>query len=167
MEFNAWLKAEFNLDAATLTAEQRPKFEAKFAAAYPGGQATEPPKPVVAAAAGSDGVGELELFRNRMAAEHERVAAIDKIPDITPAISAQAIKEGWTLEKTELTVLRASRTGTQAGASETGPQIIIKSAMPKDGLGPARFCRSRLAAARRLRAVASATTFAASSRRSA
>lgn len=69
-------------------------------------------------------VDELQAQRERQAVETERTSAIRAIAGIDPKIEAQAIRENWTVEKTELTVLRASR--------PTGVNVIIQGAPSVD-----------------------------------
>jgi len=60
----------------------------------------------------------LAKLREEAAAETERIATIRKLAKDHPRIEAQAIKEGWSAEKTELEVLRASRSQVRTlGAS--------------------------------------------------
>lgn len=69
------------------------------------------------------------------AAEETRVGAIRAIAGITPEICAQAIKEGWTQDRAELQVLRASR--------PTAPNVHIPGQVQMtDGLLTAALCRS-------------------------
>jgi len=63
-------------------------------------------------------VDELQARREAHAVEVERTAAIRAIAGIDAKVEAQAIREGWTVEKTELTVLRSSR--------PTGVNVIIQ-----------------------------------------
>ena len=64
--------------------------------------------------------------RDAQAAELTRVGAINAMVNITPAIAAQAIKDGWSVDRTELHVLRASR-------QNPGPGVLIPSAPEMNG----------------------------------
>ncbi|NLX60483.1 MAG: hypothetical protein GXY74_15515 [Phycisphaerae bacterium] len=90
-----------------------------------GGQPVPPaagsPPPVNASGQGDDA---LRRHREMLAAEHDRVAAIQTLCGSGHSqIAAEAIREGWTSERTELAVLRASR--------PTAPQIMAGGAMPQ------------------------------------
>ena len=61
---------------------------------------------------------DLRASRETRAAEHRRVASIEKAAVSHPEIMAKAIEEAWSVDKTELEVLRASR--------PTGPGIHSK-----------------------------------------
>jgi hypothetical protein len=58
-------------------------------------------------------------FRAARAAELERVAAVEAAAKGFPEIQAKAVREGWTVEKTELETLRASR-------NVSGPQFVVR-----------------------------------------
>lgn len=114
MEFAAWLKAEYGLEADKLTAEQKAKLEAQFNAGEPA------QKPNVTAD-----------IRAEAAAEMSRIAAINAEAKDFADIAAKAISEGWTIDKTKYAVLEAKF----AAAKTAGPAIHASaSAMPKDGL---------------------------------
>ena len=57
------------------------------------------------------------------AAEMERVAAIQKVTASAPEIAAQAIREGWSAERAELAVLRASRPSAPGVIVAQAPEI--------------------------------------------
>jgi hypothetical protein len=61
----------------------------------------------------------IAAMRAEAAAETERISAVRDLAKDHPEIAAKAIREGWTKEKTELEVLRASR--PQAPAAHTRP----------------------------------------------
>lgn len=73
-------------------------------------------KPVSTGKADTASVGDqdqteaqIRASRERIAAEADRVASIEKVAGSNPAIMAQAVREGWTAEKAELECVRASR----------------------------------------------------------
>ncbi|MBI5939828.1 MAG: hypothetical protein HY859_05315 [Caulobacterales bacterium] len=69
--------------------------------------ATQPaPAPAAIQAAAPDPVAQM---RAAAAAETERIGAVRALAKGHPAIEAQAIKDGWDAQRTELEVLRASR----------------------------------------------------------
>lgn len=78
----------------------------------------------------------LQASRREAAAELRRQAKIRQLcGDRHADIAAEAIEEGWTVEKTELTVLRASRPSASAsslaiagGRSDTTPRVIEAAA---------------------------------------
>jgi phage major head subunit gpT-like protein len=105
--FNDWLKAKgFEPDA--LTEAQKVSLQAAYDAEQkPAPVKAEPaPAPVQAAPVQADPVAAL---RASVAAEHERIASINKVAKEFPQIAAQAIRENWDVTKAELEVLRASR----------------------------------------------------------
>jgi hypothetical protein len=120
--FEQWVQAEFGLDAATLTEDQRAKLQARYDAEH-----AEPETPAAPAtpatvvppvdAGGTPPAGDHTAeYRAAQAAETDRVARIRTIcAGSHPEIEAQSIREGWTGEKAELAVMRASR--------PTGPAI--------------------------------------------
>lgn len=106
-EFEKWLTA-LGLEAAKLTDEQKAKLQAKFDAEK---APPVPPAPPVTAAAPAPVVvpDPAEGLRAAAGKELERQAAIAAVEGISPAIQAKAVKDGWTVEKTQLEVLRAAR----------------------------------------------------------
>ncbi|MFI4855499.1 MAG: hypothetical protein ACIAQF_11050 [Phycisphaerales bacterium JB065] len=66
---------------------------------------------------GTDHIADL---RAQMADEVVRAEKIKNIPGITPDIAAKAIKEGWDLDKTELTVIRARQSAGLAPFVHSG-----------------------------------------------
>lgn len=103
MDFQTWLIAR-GLDLAKLNDADKAKLQAEFDAA----QTTTTDD--------SDAV--IKAQREKAAVEAERIAAIYEVCKDQPKIQAQAIREGWSKDKTELEVLRASR--PQAPAVNTG-----------------------------------------------
>jgi len=115
MDFETWLQAKgFAVDQLTdeqstslLAMFERETGEADTAlpetdiSATGQGAATSPPVPPL------DPIDEL---RAKWAAERERIAGITKVcGGEYPDIEAQAVREGWDINRTELEVLRASR----------------------------------------------------------
>jgi phage major head subunit gpT-like protein len=156
MNFDDWLKS-LGLDPATLTPEavaalQKAYDAEKSAADAEASKAADAPekakaaraamavaikaahKPaVVAKPAQAD---HLQAQREKAAADVERVAALHAIAAGHPKILAQAIREGWAAEKTELEVLRASR--AQAPAIHSGSlsgvtDLILQAAVCLSG----------------------------------
>lgn len=99
--FETWIKAQGWDDAAiaALTTEQRATLEASYNADLARRNGT-------AAATAQELIAE---FRREQAAETKRVHSIRRHCHDFPEIEAQAIAEGWTEQKAELEVLRASR----------------------------------------------------------
>ena len=54
----------------------------------------------------------IQASREAEAADLERCAAIHAVAGITPVIAAQAIRDGWSVDRAELHTLRAARPGT-------------------------------------------------------
>lgn len=103
MDFQTWLIAR-GLDLAKLNDADKAKLQAEFDAAQ---KTTD-----------DDSDAVLKAQREKAAIEAERIAAIYDVCKDNPKIQAQAIREGWTKDKAELEVLRASR--PQAPAINTG-----------------------------------------------
>ena len=83
--------------------------------------------PVTAAAQPAPGAPlDFTAQREAQAAELTRVGTINAMANITPAIAAQAIKDGWSVDRTELHVLRASR-------QNPGPGVLIPSTPEMNG----------------------------------
>lgn len=123
MGFEKWLEAK-GFDSKTISDAQR----ASLQAMYDSEQKTkvEPePKKIVEASGGADVLK--AASEAAIKATREESARVAKIEALTPGdafakIRAQAISEGWTTERTELEVLRASRSGV-GGA----PGVIVSS----------------------------------------
>lgn len=98
--------------------------------------ATEVNQPAAPAAApAAPAVIDFAAQRAAQASEVERCGSIRALQGISAEIAAQAIREGWTLEKTELAVLRASRPSV--------PGVIVASAPElTDDVLAAAVCRS-------------------------
>lgn len=132
MNFEAWLAAR-GIDPATLTEARKAELLAQFQAGQAASPATPPAPapvpppvqapapPVVAQAPTPDPVADM---RKRIVAEMERVAAVQEAARDHPDIAARAVKEGWTVERTELQVLRDTR---------PNPAIIVGGSAPLTG----------------------------------
>lgn len=153
MEFEAWLKAEYGLDAASLSDEQRQKFQARFQAHAAGkpdkGGSQEPaaPPPVSAGApkrdADDDGIA---AARKARATEARRIAKIDQLQaeyrkvEGVAEICAKAIEDGTSATDVELALLRASRKPSASDGADGLPNIQAgRGPIPKDGLGEYRY----------------------------
>lgn len=116
-EFKKWLEAK-GFAADTLTDAQKSTLEATWqaevaAAASDSTPATQDQDTAADAA--------VQRIRAAAAAETERLAAIRAAAGGDTKLEAQAIREGWSAEKTELIALRASRPSAPAvGASTAG-----------------------------------------------
>lgn len=115
MGFETWLKAN-GWDVATLSAEQRKVLEAAWKAETQPDQVVAEPKgdeppPAGVAVQASGGESLVERMRREAADEEDRVVKIRaacKVGRVEfPEISAQAIREGWTVERTRCEVLEA------------------------------------------------------------
>lgn len=122
MSFEQWVEAQ-GWKVSDLTETQRASLQAAFSASsagavdappMPGPTAAPPatppraPEPVEASGGAVDDA--VASIRVGAAAEVTRIAEIRKVcAGTNPKIEAQAIAEGWSPEKCELTVLRASR----------------------------------------------------------
>jgi hypothetical protein len=119
-----WIKANFGLDGATLSADQQGKFKAQYDAAEAAklaasGAAAEAaklaatgagtPDPAKIAANGAAQTDSAIAAQNAaLSANMDRVNKINALAGTTyPAIAAQAVKEGWSFDKTEHEVLKA------------------------------------------------------------
>lgn len=135
MKFSAWCAAK-GFDAATLNAEQYNGLLAMYTASTEfqddGVDVTVPaPAQANASAAGNDiqatrtDEDHVRQIRAATAAEMLRISAVRKAADGHDEICAKAISEGWTVEKTELAVLRAAR--KPAGATDGQPSFYINT----------------------------------------
>ena len=140
MEFAAWLKAEYGMNADTLDADQRAKFTAKFEAAakaISAGAAGSTDKPAITASnTGSATVLSFETAikaqNEALAANMERVAKVQEVCKDFPAIAAAAIKENWTMDHTELKVLEAKIAAAKVPGNHAGQfNINTNNAMPE------------------------------------
>lgn len=141
MTFEQWIIAQ-GLKVAELSDERKASFQAAYDALVKadglpkiaangngdGGEGKEPGKqPVKKIEANGEGdANGVDALRKARADEHKRIAAIEAAAKGHPAIMAQAIEENWTLDKTNLEVIRASRQPDSSGlpaihASQGGP----------------------------------------------
>ena len=150
MEFVAWLKAEYGMDAAALSEDQKAKFQAKFAVAQKQSEKDGKDEKDISAGKKKDGdPGESGEFdpnaaitasRKAQAAEMRRISAIDQIQakyrevENVGEICALAIESGASVDSVELQLLRASRTAKKEDGG-TGPTVHSRDVLPKDGLG--------------------------------
>jgi hypothetical protein len=80
--------------------------------------ATAQPDPVVAAAQ------QIDAGRAQIAAEQRRVAEVQRVAASHPEICAKAIEDGWSADRAELEVLRASRpTGPTVSSGRSEPAV--------------------------------------------
>lgn len=142
-EFKDWLKATGFTDAE-ITAMEADQTTAKVKTLMAAFEAQGAPK------AGADGAGsslqpdaaapvvDLAAQRKILAEESRRVAAIRTSCVGHPTIEAEAIEKGWSLEKVELAVLRASRPGSPAihigNDSATSAKVLQAAAMQSAGV---------------------------------
>jgi hypothetical protein len=109
--FEEWLQAK-GFDIAALNDDQKATLKAAF-------EAEQKPtgKPEIKPSGSNDQDDPVIQARAKMSAELERQAVVTDVAKDFPKIAAQAVKDGWDKNKTELEVLRASR--------PTGPAIHI------------------------------------------
>ena len=123
-EFKAWLEANGH-DPDNLTAEQMATLSAQFAAENPPADPpADPPATPPVEGAQPPAVDHIAQRRQLEAAETERVAAIREVcAGRHTTIEAEAIREGWTRDATELAVLRAERNtgGPAIHTTDSGP----------------------------------------------
>jgi hypothetical protein len=136
-EFKKWLEASgFAIDTLTepAIAKLQASWEAETATAAKTGDLK----------AGAEG-DPIAAVRARSAAEVERLDAIHQKAKDFPKIEAQAIREGWTVDRTELAVLRASRpqgTGSivsSTPSADTTPKVLEAAACMALGLKGEHF----------------------------
>jgi hypothetical protein len=129
-DLEKWINAEFGLDAATLTEPQRTSFQAKYDAAKAlEAQKPQPPDPV-------------QKMRLDTGAELRRIDAVRKHAANHPEILAKAVEEGWTVDATELAVLRAGHkpsgttTAIHAGGVPLTQRVIEAAGIIGGGFKP-------------------------------
>lgn len=108
------------LDPANLTAAQRTTLQAAYDAQQDPGATREEDKP------------------DLLAAEQERIIAIERLCIAHPEIQAEAIRDGWDATKTELTVVRASRpvlSGIRRGNQQQTAAVLSAALCFSAGLG--------------------------------
>lgn len=117
MDFETWVNAK-GFAADDLTEEQAASLQAMYEreTKEPETIVQETETTVTATGEGESTVPQIpprdfiDDWRNKFAAERERIAAISRVCDGEyPEIEAQAIREGWDVNRTELEILRASR----------------------------------------------------------
>ncbi|WP_417392030.1 Mu-like prophage major head subunit gpT family protein [Gimesia sp.] len=136
-EFEKWILATFGEDHE-LTDDQLKDLQATFDNAQLALK-TEPGKkkpaddsetdPAVLLKAKTDEY--LESIRASSVAEMERIDGIKELCEGHSDIAAKAIKEDWTLEKTEITMLRASRPKPRKSGAADAPAeaLVIEAAL--------------------------------------
>lgn len=153
MDFAKWLDEKFGLAETDLTPEQLAKFKSMFEAGQKPAEASaeaaaddegkpgekKDDAPVSAAYSGAGTAKVIAAQNAAISANMDRVAKVQEAAKEHPAIAAQAIKENWSVDKTELEVLRAMRK-----AAESAPNINASSAtIPADGLKMRTIAASR------------------------
>lgn len=140
MSFEDYVKS-LGLDPAALTPEAAAALQTSFAAMNPAPTANAAPAapaaaaqvvaPTASASAVLDLTASLADARKAHAAEVRRIADIQAKANGHPMIAAKAIEDGWTVEKVELEVLKASAARTRPtsfrgaeSASELQPLVI-------------------------------------------
>ena len=131
MTFEQWLKTK-GFDKATLTAAQLTLLEAEFKANASDERITQlkaafaAPAPVTPPAPAPAVQPDLTTIR----AEHARVAGIQRIAAAHADIREKAIADGWTVDATELAVVRASRPAAPANTpAGLGASNVIQAAL--------------------------------------
>lgn len=126
MNFEQWLRAQ-GLDPATITPAQRTTLQAQYdgvvlamGGTAPPGPATPAPAPIAGSVPAPAPAPQPDDFiarrRQLEAAEDERIAAIRAACNGRhTTIQAQAIREGWDMNRVNLEVLRAERTEAPGG----------------------------------------------------
>lgn len=132
--FAKWLEAA-GFDPKTITPAQQTALEAAWKAEV---KAKAPPASEPPAADDQPEKALRDRLRAAAAEETERLAAIKAAAGGNAKLEAQAIKEGWSVEKTELAALRASRPSAPAGIVVPGgpasPAVIEAAACMALGL---------------------------------
>lgn len=138
MKFSDFIRAS-GADPKAIDKAEFDRLLAKFKAEHDGGEVdVDEPKPVEPAntpaqpaqpvTANHDPDAAIKAHREQVAAEHARIDAVAKVAASHPEIKANAIRQGWTAEKTELEVLRAgqraSTPGEGAGLSVSGGEPV-------------------------------------------
>jgi hypothetical protein len=118
MTFIEWLNAR-GFAPETITDQQRSTLQAAYDAEHAAADGDAPSSPPASPSP-------VEAMRIQAAAEAERIAAVTAASEGHPQIRAQAIRDGWSGERTELAVLRASRpraTAPFAGSGAAAPSL--------------------------------------------
>ena len=136
MNFETWLEAK-GFAVADLNEGQKNTLKAAFDAEQEieAAKAKNVDTPEGSAAFAKDPVAEM---RAAAAAESNRIAAINKTCKDNPELQAKALSEGWTPEKAELEVLRASYSKAPAAhvhsAQTFTPRVVEAAACQSLGL---------------------------------
>ena len=127
MKFDQWLEAK-GFTPSELSDDQK----AVLQAAYDAEQKPEV-KPEVKAGAATEEIDPIKEMRASVAAESRRIAAVRAACKGHSEIEAKALEEGWTPEKAELEVMRASRPKAPAahvhGGNEFTPRVVQAAIM--------------------------------------
>jgi hypothetical protein len=131
VDFTQWLTAR-GLDLATIDDAKKAELQAQF-----NQEMTKDDQPAV---------DQVKAMRENAAMEAERIASIYDAAKSHPDIQAKAIREGWSKDKTELEVLRASRpvapaiitsqTGGVANAEVMTAGLLQATKNKTDGIKP-------------------------------
>lgn len=124
-EFEQWVKAEFCLDPATLTEEQRTRLQARFDADHeaPTTPATVPTT-APALEAGATAVDPVATYRAHMAAETDRIGAIQaEFNGEFQPLQASAIREGWDIARVKAELKRERELRDLRAGRPSGPGI--------------------------------------------
>ena len=133
--FATWLAAK-GFVAASLTPDQTTSLQAAWQAEVAAAAKPTPATPPAPA----DETAVITRIRAAAAAETDRLAAIHAAAAGDAKLEAQAIREGWSAEKTELHALRASRptppVGGSGGTSAPGVEVIEAALSMSCGIRP-------------------------------
>lgn len=136
MEFKAWLKAKYGVeDASVLTAQQKTAYEAEFKTISAGTTAPAPtpaptPAPAPITASATDDINAtITARRKALADEDDRIAKVRDAAKDHPTIAAQAVRDGWSVDKTEVEVMRAERNARQTAGQSYGHSPVNQDAI--------------------------------------
>jgi len=122
MKFEQWIIAQ-GFVAADLSDEKKTSLQAAYDGLKAAGTLPDE-KPVVAAAPVPTPAPAVDptiaASRAAHAAELDRIAVVQTVTAGNATLAAQAVREGWTGEKAELEMLRASRAPSQSGPAVIG-----------------------------------------------
>jgi len=123
MEFTAWLQAEYGMDEEAfkkLPDARQTKVKAEFDT---GGKADDKAKAddkkIEASGAVTDAGDLIKAQNDAVSANLTRITKINEAAKDFPAIAAEAIRDGWTVEKADNAVLRAQRDALTQGTFGT------------------------------------------------
>lgn len=134
--FDEWV-AEKGFDAATLSPDAKSFLTSLFDAELNSTTSTNDPIPATATAT-------LDL-RAAAATEQHRIAQITSLTIGHPHVAAAAITGGWTIEKTENAMLRATRPTAPSNYTRNGPDshhVLCASFALNCGASPAFLAKS-------------------------